>query len=85
MWRDVFLHNKPAVLEVLGHFIEDLFALQRAIRWDNTESLFDRLVSARSVRREVVRAGQAYKRVPLMERERTGVISNTGQPVWLDT
>ena len=71
MWRDVFLHNKPAVLEVLGRYIEDLFALQRAIRWDDADGLRERFESARSVRHEVVRAGQAYKRVSLIERDRS--------------
>ncbi len=71
MWRDVFLHNKPAVLEVLGRYIEDLFALQRAIRWDDADALRERFESARSVRHEVVRAGQAYKRVSLLERDRS--------------
>jgi len=64
MWRDVFLHNKAAVLEVVGCYIEDLMALQRAIRWDEADALFERFESAQAVRREVVRAGQAYKRVP---------------------
>ena len=64
MWRDVFLHNKTAVLEVVGRYIEDLMALQRAIRWDEADALFERFKSAQAVRREVVRAGQAYKRVP---------------------
>ncbi len=40
MWRDVFLHNKEAVLEVLGRFTEDLFALQRQIRWAEGDKLF---------------------------------------------
>ena len=71
MWRDVFLHNKPAVIEVLGRYIEDLFALQRAIRWDDADALCERFESARSVRHEVVRAGQAYKRVSLVQRERS--------------
>ena len=65
MWRDVFLHNKAAVLEVVGRYIEDLMALQRAIRWDEADTLFDRFSSASAVRREVVRAGQAYKRRPI--------------------
>ncbi len=64
MWRDVFLHNKVAVLEVIGRYIEDLMALQRAIRWDEADALYERFKSAQAVRREVVRAGQAYKRVP---------------------
>ncbi len=65
MWRDVFLHNKSAVLDVVGRYIEDLMALQRAIRWDEADTLFDRFRSAATVRREVVRAGQAYKRRPM--------------------
>ena len=69
MWRDVFLHNKAAVLEVVGRYIEDLMALQRAIRWDEANTLFDRFESASSVRREVVRAGQAYKRRPITKFE----------------
>ncbi len=64
MWRDVFLHNKTAVLEVVGRYIEDLMALQRAVRWDEADILFERFESAQAVRREVVRAGQAYKRIP---------------------
>ncbi len=64
MWRDVFLHNKTAVLEIVGRYIEDLMALQRAIRWDEADALFERFKSAQAIRREVVRAGQAYKRVP---------------------
>ena len=85
MWRDVFLHNTPAVLEVLGHYIEDLFAMQRAIRWDDLNSLFDRIESARSIRREVVRAGQAYKRVPLVEREQSSDRNRAELPAWLNT
>ena len=70
MWRDVFLHNKTAVLEIVGRYIEDLVALQRAIRWNEADALHQRFESARAVRREVVRAGQAYKRVPSIGCER---------------
>ncbi|MDR3506846.1 MAG: prephenate/arogenate dehydrogenase family protein [Caulobacteraceae bacterium] len=58
MWRDVFLLNKDAVLEVLGRFTEDLQALSRAIRWgegDKLEALFTR---TRAIRRGVIAAGQ---------------------------
>lgn len=58
MWRDVFLHNREAVLEILGRFTEDLFALQRAIRWGDGERLFDIFSRARRMRREVIEAGQ---------------------------
>lgn len=58
MWRDVFLANKDAVLEVLGRFTEDLAALQRAIRWGDGETLHAIFERARRVRREVIEAGQ---------------------------
>ena len=64
MWRDVFMHNKAAVLEVVARYIEDLTALQRAIRWDDADVLFERFAAARRVREEVVAAGQAYERRP---------------------
>ncbi|MBT3787049.1 MAG: prephenate/arogenate dehydrogenase family protein [Alphaproteobacteria bacterium] len=59
MWRDVFLNNKEAVLEMLGRFSEDLTALQRAIRWGDGDILFDLFTRTRKIRREVVAAGQA--------------------------
>ena len=70
MWRDVFLHNKPAILEVVGRYIEDLVALQRLIRRNEGEALYRRFDSARAIRSEVVRSGQAYKRLPAIVPER---------------
>jgi len=64
MWRDVFLNNREAVLEMLGRFTEDLVALQRAIRWGEGETLFDLFSRTRAIRRGVVEAGQAYIRQP---------------------
>ena len=58
MWRDIFLTNKDAVLEMLGRFSEDLAALQRAIRWDDGEGLFDLFTRTRAIRREIIEAGQ---------------------------
>lgn len=58
MWRDVFLSNKDAVLEMLGRFSEDLAALQRAIRWDDGQALQDLFTHTRAIRREVIEAGQ---------------------------
>lgn len=58
MWRDVFLNNKDAVLEVLGRFSEDLAALQRMIRWDDGKSLEDHFSRTRAIRRGVIDAGQ---------------------------
>jgi cyclohexadieny/prephenate dehydrogenase len=58
MWRDVFLNNKEAVLEMLGRFTEDLAVLQRAIRWDDGDTLFDLFTRSREVRRNIIAAGQ---------------------------
>ncbi|MEC9344187.1 MAG: prephenate/arogenate dehydrogenase family protein [Pseudomonadota bacterium] len=58
MWRDVFLHNKEAVLETLGRFSEDLSALQRAIRWGDGETLFDLFTRTRAIRRSIIELGQ---------------------------
>ncbi len=58
MWRDVFLNNREAVLEMLGRFSEDLSALQRAIRWGDGETLFNLFSRAREVRRNIIAAGQ---------------------------
>ncbi len=58
MWRDVFLHNKDATLEVLGRLTEDIFALQRAIRKGDGEMLHDQFTRTRAIRRGIVEAGQ---------------------------
>ena len=58
MWRDVFLNNKEAVLEMLGRFSEDLTVLQRAIRFGDGETLFRLFTEARAVRRGIIEAGQ---------------------------
>jgi cyclohexadieny/prephenate dehydrogenase len=58
MWRDVFLNNKTAVLEMLGRFSEDLTALQRAIRWNDGEALFELFSRTREIRRGIIDAGQ---------------------------
>jgi cyclohexadieny/prephenate dehydrogenase len=59
MWRDVFLNNREAVLEVLQRFTEDLTALQRAIRWGEGEKLFELFSRTRAIRRSIVGAKQA--------------------------
>ena len=58
MWRDVFLANKDAVLEILGRFTEDLQALSRAIRWGEGDKLFELFTRTRAIRRGVIAAGQ---------------------------
>lgn len=58
MWRDVFLNNKDAVLEMLGRFSEDLTALQRAIRWGDGETLFNLFTRTRTIRRGIIEVGQ---------------------------
>ena len=58
MWRDVFLSNKDATLEVLGRFTEELFALQRAIRTGDGDLLHDYFTRTRAIRRGIIDAGQ---------------------------
>ena len=72
MWRDVFLHNREAVLEMLGRFTEDLAALQRAIRWGEGDKLQDLFTRTRAIRRGVIAEGQAYDRRVLTRGGRRG-------------
>lgn len=58
MWRDIFLNNREAVLEVLGRFSEDLSHLQRAIRWGDGDTLFNLFTRTRAIRRSIIDAGQ---------------------------
>ena len=58
MWRDIFLTNKDAVLEMLGRFSEDLSVLQRAIRWGDGDTLFNLFTRSREIRRSIIEAGQ---------------------------
>jgi cyclohexadieny/prephenate dehydrogenase len=58
MWRDIFLNNREAVLEILGRFTEDLALLQRAIRWGDGDTLFNLFTRTREIRRGVILAGQ---------------------------
>jgi len=58
MWRDVFLNNKEAVLEILGRFTEDLSALQRMIRWGDGDGLFELFTRTRNIRRSIIESGQ---------------------------
>jgi cyclohexadieny/prephenate dehydrogenase len=62
MWRDVFLANKEAVLEMLQRFSEDLTALQRAIRWGDGDALFDLFTRTRAIRRSIIEQGQDDER-----------------------
>jgi cyclohexadieny/prephenate dehydrogenase len=58
MWRDVFLNNKEAVLEMLGRFNEDLAGLTRAIRNSDGQALFDLFTRTRAIRRSIIEIGQ---------------------------
>jgi len=62
MWRDVFLENKGAVLEMLGRFTEDLTAMQRAIRSDDGDTLFELFDRTQSIRRRIIEEGQDDER-----------------------
>lgn len=59
MWRDVFMNNKEAVLEMLGRFTEDLTQLQRHIRRGDGQALEDLFTRTREIRRSIIEAGQA--------------------------
>jgi cyclohexadieny/prephenate dehydrogenase len=61
MWRDIFLNNREAVLEVLGRFNEDLATLAKAIRWGDGAMLEDFFTRSRAVRRGIVQLGQALE------------------------
>ena len=58
IWRDVFLHNKDAVLDMLGRFTEDLFDLQRAIRYADADALENHFKRAQGIRKQIINAGQ---------------------------
>jgi cyclohexadieny/prephenate dehydrogenase len=59
MWRDIFLNNREAVLEMLQRFSEDLTALQRAIRWGEGDKLEELFTRTRAIRRSIIEARQA--------------------------
>ncbi|HEY5072014.1 MAG TPA: prephenate/arogenate dehydrogenase family protein [Caulobacteraceae bacterium] len=71
MWRDVFLANRDAVLEILGRFTEDLQALSRAIRWGDGDKLEELFTRTREIRRGVIEAGQETAE-PNFGRDRPG-------------
>lgn len=71
MWRDVFLKNKDAVLEVLGRFSEELALMQRAIRWSDGDALEKAFTRGRSLRRAIVEAGQETEK-PNFGRDKKG-------------
>ncbi len=58
MWRDVFLSNKEATLDILGRFTEELFVLQRAIRMGDGDMLHEYFTRTRAIRRGIIEAGQ---------------------------
>ena len=58
MWRDVFLNNKEAVLEMLGRFTEDLASLQRMVRYGDGDGLFNLFTRTRAIRRGIIAQGQ---------------------------
>ncbi len=64
MWRDVFLNNKDAVLDMLGRFTEDLTALQRAIRFGDGETLHGLFAERAQIRRGIIQAGGRIRPTP---------------------
>ncbi|MEM6711901.1 MAG: prephenate/arogenate dehydrogenase family protein [Pseudomonadota bacterium] len=73
MWRDVFLNNKEAVLEVLGRFSEDLSALQRAIRWGEADRLEDWFERTRAIRQGIIELGQDTDEIDFGRRSKAPV------------
>jgi cyclohexadieny/prephenate dehydrogenase len=78
MWRDVFLNNREAVLEMLGRFTEDLIHLQRSIRYGDGETLFRLFSEARQLRRGVIQAGQDTGGSAALYRARDGGAGDSG-------
>ena len=72
MWRDVFLNNRDAVLEMLGRFLEDLSALQRMVRYGEGDALFDLFTKTRDIRRSIVAVGQETAAADFGRREAPG-------------
>ena len=62
MWRDVFLHNRDATLDILGRFTEELFALQRAIRPATASTCTTYFTRTRAIRRGIIEAGPGHRR-----------------------
>jgi cyclohexadieny/prephenate dehydrogenase len=69
MWRDIFMNNREAVLEIVQRFTEDLTAMQRAIRWGEADRLQDMFTRTREIRRRVIEAGQAVDAKPTQRAE----------------
>lgn len=78
MWRDVFLNNKNAVLEVLQRFTEDLTALQKAIRKGDGDYLYQTFTETRSIRQAIVEAGQASYVYPRQRQEGVPPVAGQG-------
>jgi cyclohexadieny/prephenate dehydrogenase len=78
MWRDVFLSNKEAVLEMLQRFSEDLTALQRAIRVGDGDALFDHFTRTRAIRRSIIAEGQDDARPDFGRGDHAGSQENQG-------
>ena len=75
MWRDVFMENRDAVLEMLQRFTEDLTALQRAIRVGDSDTLFDHFTRTRAIRRSIIAEGQDDARPDFGRRDHNGTAS----------
>ena len=80
MWRDVFLTNKEAVLELLGRFTEDLIRLQRAIRWGEGETLENHFTHTRAIRRGILAIGQDISAPDFGRRRATGGETAADEP-----
>ncbi|WP_133768603.1 prephenate/arogenate dehydrogenase family protein [Enterovirga rhinocerotis] len=80
MWRDIFLHNKEAVLEMLGRLNEDVAILSRAIRWGDGDTLFDLFTRTRAIRRGIISQGQDAAEADFGRRHAEGAEGAAGNP-----
>jgi cyclohexadieny/prephenate dehydrogenase len=80
MWRDVFLHNKEAVLEMLGRFNKDLSELTRAMQSGDGQALFDHFTRTRAIRRGIVEVGQDSP-APDFGRAHPDLPADSAQPI----
>lgn len=79
MWRDVFLNNREAVLEMLGRFSEDLTSLQKALRWGDGDALEALFTRTRDIRRGIVEAGQDTDSPDFGRQSKSATATDSGQ------
>ena len=80
MWRDIFLNNREALLEMLARFVEDAQAMSRAVRWGDAAYIEDMVERGRKIRRSLIELKQAYAQPWLREAWSTTALAPTPLP-----